>query len=129
MVDLAQNLLDINIQTANRPDLTSLTNARRSKNVGKDVLRDTAEQFEGFFLQMALESMTKGIGSEGDSLGNGGHAEQLWRSRMNEEFAKAIAQSGGIGIADSVYKELLALQEEKIDDPIESEQQTSSDGN
>ena len=106
---LAQNLLDINLQ----PQAPNLELVKRlgGKNTPKDVLRDTAEQFESFFLQTVLESMTQTIGAE-DAIGNGGNAEKIWRSQMNEHFAAAITQSGGIGIADSVYKELVALQEE-----------------
>ncbi|MCH9852686.1 MAG: rod-binding protein [Alphaproteobacteria bacterium] len=106
---LAQNLLDINLQPQ-APDL-KLVKRLGDKNAPKDVLRETAQQFESFFLQTVLESMTKTIGSE-DTIGDGGNAEKIWRSQMNEHFAEAITQSGGIGIADSVYKELLALQEE-----------------
>ncbi len=106
---LAQNLLDINLQ----PQAPNLELVKRlgGEKTPKNVLRKTAEQFESFFLQTVLESMTKTIGAE-DALGNGGHAEKIWRSQMNEHFAEAITQSGGIGIADSVYKELIALQEE-----------------
>jgi Rod binding domain-containing protein len=41
----------------------------------------------------------------------GGEAEETWRSLLAEQYAGSIARSGGIGIADSVFQQLLALQE------------------
>jgi hypothetical protein len=37
----------------------------------------------------------------------------MWRSLQVVEYGKAIAQKGGIGIADSVFREMLKLQEVK----------------
>ncbi len=126
MVDgLAQNLLDINLQVT-APTIPSFKGFK-SQHVGKDILRDTAEQFEAFFLHTVLESMTETIGSE-DVLGGGGHAEKIWRSQMNEQFANAIAKSGGVGIADSVYKELLAKQEEVNNEQVIKPESGSDSG-
>jgi Rod binding domain-containing protein len=44
---------------------------------------------------------------------NGGQAANTWRSFLTDEYSKNFAKAGGIGIADSVYKELIALQEAK----------------
>ena len=41
----------------------------------------------------------------------GGNEETLFRSMMNEEVAKSISRQGGIGIADSVYREIMRQQE------------------
>jgi Rod binding domain-containing protein len=35
----------------------------------------------------------------------------VWRSLLTDEYAKNIAKAGGIGIADHVYKTLIAHQE------------------
>ncbi len=42
---------------------------------------------------------------------SGGQAANTWRSFLTDEYARNFAKAGGIGIADSVYKELIALQE------------------
>ena len=34
-----------------------------------------------------------------------------WRSFLTDEYSKTFAKAGGIGIADSVYKHLIAQQE------------------
>lgn len=43
----------------------------------------------------------------------GGNAEDVWRSFELDEFGKAIARSGGIGLAPAIYRQLLAVQEGK----------------
>ncbi len=70
--------------------------------------RDTAQSFESVFLFEVLQSMYSGMkpGAFG-----GGNEETLFRSMMNEEVAKSISRQGGIGIADSVYREIMRQQE------------------
>jgi peptidoglycan hydrolase FlgJ len=41
----------------------------------------------------------------------GGHAEEMWRSLQVDEYGKMIARTGGIGVADAVFKEMLKIQE------------------
>ena len=35
----------------------------------------------------------------------------MWRSFLSEEYSKSFAKAGGIGIADHVYRSLIAQQE------------------
>ena len=35
----------------------------------------------------------------------------VWRSFLSEEYSKSFAKAGGIGIADHVYRSLIAQQE------------------
>jgi peptidoglycan hydrolase FlgJ len=37
----------------------------------------------------------------------------VWRSFLNDEYAKSFAKAGGIGLADHVYRTLIAQQEAK----------------
>lgn len=53
--------------------------------------------------------MFEGIG-DNDCLG-GGYAEQTYRGLLTETYADTITKSGGIGIADSIMRELISLQE------------------
>lgn len=75
----------------------------------KGDLRRAAEDFEAVFVSQMLAPMFQGISTDG--LFGGGHAEQVWRSMMVDEMGKAVAASGGIGLADSVEAHLLRLQE------------------
>jgi Rod binding domain-containing protein len=41
----------------------------------------------------------------------GSGASGTWRSFLTEQYAKTVTKAGGIGIADQVYKSLIAQQE------------------
>ena len=75
----------------------------------KEQARAVAEQFEGVFLNQMLSAMFEGIG-ENDVFG-GGYAEDTYRDLLTETYADTITKSGGIGIADSIMRELIGLQE------------------
>ncbi len=72
-------------------------------------LRKTAQDFEAVFLSQMLKPMFDGIETEAPF--GGGSAEKMYRSLMVEEYGKSIAQSGGIGLADSIMSEMLKMQE------------------
>jgi peptidoglycan hydrolase FlgJ len=72
--------------------------------------RATAQDFEAVFLNSMFGQMFTHV-NEGPF--NGGQAASTWRSFLTDEYSKNFAKAGGIGIADSVYKELIALQEGK----------------
>lgn len=69
----------------------------------------TAQEFEAFFLGQMLQPMFEGLQAETPF--GGGHAEKIWRTMMVDEMGKAMAEAGGIGIADQVQREILRLQE------------------
>ena len=71
--------------------------------------RKVAEDYEAFFISMYLDSMFSGL--ETDGMFGGGNAEKVYRSMLNQEVGKSIAQSGGLGIADSVMREIIKMQE------------------
>ena len=70
--------------------------------------RTAAQDFEAVFLNSMFSQMFAGV-NEGPF--GGGQAANTWRSFLTDEYARNFAKAGGIGIADSVYKELIALQE------------------
>lgn len=76
---------------------------------GDAAARKAAEDFESIFIQQFVEQMWSGV--ETDGAFGGGNGEKVFRSLLNEEYAKNIASSGGIGLADNVYREIIKLQE------------------
>ncbi|MSO93921.1 MAG: rod-binding protein [Rhodospirillales bacterium] len=74
-------------------------------------MRKTAEDFEAFFLGQMLQPMFQS--TEAAEPFGGGNAERMWRSMQVEELGKAFAKAGGVGLANSVLKEMLRLQEGK----------------
>jgi Rod binding domain-containing protein len=70
--------------------------------------RAKAQDFEAVFLNSMFGHMFAHV-NEGPY--SGGEAAKTWRSFLTEEYSKNFAKAGGIGIADSVYKQLIAVQE------------------
>jgi Rod binding domain-containing protein len=70
--------------------------------------RASAQDFEAVFLNQMFSHMFANV-NEGPF--SGGNAANTWRSFLTDEYAKNFAKAGGIGIADSVYRELIAVQE------------------
>jgi peptidoglycan hydrolase FlgJ len=71
--------------------------------------RANAVDFEAMFLSSMFSNMFTSINGEGPF--GGGGAGGVWRSFLSDEYAKSFAKAGGIGIADSVYRSLIAQQE------------------
>jgi len=72
-------------------------------------LRKVSQDFEAVFVAQMLQPMFANLGKENPY--GGGSSEAMWRSMQVEEYGKAIVKSGGIGVADSVYREMLKMQE------------------
>ncbi len=68
-----------------------------------------AQEFEAMFLSEMLSPVFESVDTDG--LFGGGEGEKIFRSLMVQEYGKAIAQSGGVGIAESVQREILKMQE------------------
>lgn len=68
-----------------------------------------AEEFEALFISEMLAPVFESVDTGG--LFGGGQGEKIYRSMMVQEYGKAIAKAGGIGIADSVQREILKMQE------------------
>ena len=66
-------------------------------------------EFEHMFVSQMLSQMFAGIKTNGAF--GGGFGEEMFRSLQVDEYARAITQRGGVGIAASVTRELLRLQE------------------
>jgi Rod binding protein len=100
MSDLAtQGMTAIQSAQINTPSATGSAAQIKSK----------AQEFEGVFVAQMLGQMFEGISTDGPF--GGGQGEQMFRSLMMDEYGKQIAKQGGIGIADSVSRELLKHQE------------------
>ncbi|MFQ5347668.1 MAG: rod-binding protein [Rhodothalassiaceae bacterium] len=85
------------------------TAAKADGSTRERAMRKAAEDFEAVFLGQMLRPMFKGLATDG--LFGGGHAEEIYRSLLIDEMGRSIAKSGGVGIADAVYRELVSIQE------------------
>ena len=75
---------------------------------GSDRARAQAQDFETVFVNAMLQHMFTGIGNDGP-LGNG-LGVGVWRSLLTEQYATSFVKAGGLGLAGSVYKSLLARE-------------------
>jgi peptidoglycan hydrolase FlgJ len=71
-------------------------------------IEKTAQDFEASFLSVMLAQMFQGVDTAAPF--GGGHGEQMFKSFFTDAVAKQVAKSGGVGVADSVAKEMLKLQ-------------------
>jgi peptidoglycan hydrolase FlgJ len=74
----------------------------------KGKAKSAAGEFESMFLNSMFEQMNTGINGDGPFGGSG--ALKVWRSFLTNQYAQLYAKSGGVGIANHVYDELLKLQ-------------------
>ncbi|MAZ03337.1 MAG: chemotactic signal-response protein chel [Sneathiella sp.] len=100
------------IQTAAPKFLVEQGTTNRKDTVrNEEQIRETAREFEAFFLSQVLNSMSSGL--ETDSMFGGGESEKMFRGMLNDEYSKSMSRNNSVGIADAVYREMLALQEVK----------------
>lgn len=74
-------------------------------------IKETAQQFEAVFLSEMLRPMFANI--EASEPFGGGSGEKIYRDMQVDEYGKAIARAGGIGLADNVMREMIKMQEGK----------------
>lgn len=73
-------------------------------------VQQAAKDFEGVTISELLKPMFDTVDESKNYFG-GGEAEQQFRSLQVTELGKQIANNGGIGLAESVYKKMLEMQE------------------
>ena len=79
-----------------------LTSARSAESVDQ-AARATAEEFEAVFLSEMLKH--RGLNAVPDGFG-GGAGETAFTSLLTDEYARLLAERGGIGIAEQIYNAL-----------------------
>lgn len=70
-----------------------------------------AQDFEAVFLNTMFAQMFAGLDSDGPFGGSQGTA--TWRGLLTEEWSRSISSAGGVGLADHVYRDIIALQEKR----------------
>ncbi|HLA21286.1 MAG TPA: flagellar assembly peptidoglycan hydrolase FlgJ [Pseudolabrys sp.] len=99
----APGLRPLDLFNANAPAAGKLNAASKEK------ARASAQDFEAVFLNSMFQQMFTGLQGDGPFGGSG--ATGVWRSFLTDEYSKSFAKAGGIGIADQVYRSLIAQQE------------------
>ena len=73
-------------------------------------MHQQAKDLEGVFLNTLMKEMFSSVKTDDKSFG-GGFAEETWRGMQAEQFSSAMADQGGIGLAEQLMPTLLKLQE------------------
>ena len=73
-------------------------------------LRQQAQDLEGIFINTLMKEMFSSLKTDQKS-GGGGDAEATWRGIQAEQMSDAVSKAGGVGIADAIYTDLLAVQQ------------------
>ena len=97
---------------------TSLA-ATRAKNSPQARMHAQAQNFESAFLNSMFQHMYDGVGGDGP-FGNS-QGVGPWRSFLTDQYAKSFVKAGGIGIANAVYKQMLARQQGQQQQPLQPE--------
>ena len=91
-----------------RPDVALIEALKKVSPQAQQKAKASAQDFEQVFLNSMFQQMfsqIKGEGPFGNTPGTG-----PWRSMLTEEHSKNIAKSGGVGIADDVFRTLIMQQ-------------------
>jgi flagellar protein FlgJ len=87
-------------------DLQALKNKRIDAEKNNAAAKKVAKEFEAMFVSMMLKSMRETVGK--DKLTGGGHGEEIYRSLLDQEYARAVAENGGLGLARTIEAQLLS---------------------
>jgi flagellar protein FlgJ len=78
---------------------------KKAAEQGDDkALKTACQEFESVFLNMMLSTMRKTI-PESD-LVEKSQGTEMFESMLDEEYSKTLSKSGGIGLADMMFKQL-----------------------
>ena len=105
--------LQIDLTAANAMNVGQLAAAAKAPGVSgvTDKARAAAQDFEAVYLNTMFAQMFTGLDGDGPLGAGTGAGAGVWRSFLTDEYARTVAKSGGVGIADHVYRSLIAQQE------------------
>lgn len=84
----------------------NLAELRRAARAGDaTAARETAQQFEALFVQMMIKQMREAMPTDGGLFG--GEGMKLYESMHDQQLSLAMAQRGGLGLADTIERQLL----------------------
>ncbi|MFK7791360.1 MAG: rod-binding protein [Devosiaceae bacterium] len=91
------------------PSAQSIQQMAAAAGGNREAIEASAEEFEAVMLSAMLKPIFENV--EISEPFGGGEGERMWKGLLVEEYAKEMAATGGIGIADQVRAELLRVQE------------------
>jgi flagellar protein FlgJ len=78
--------------------------ANEVKSREKEQLYKSCQELESVFVNKVLDAMRSTVSSSG--LFEKSFATETWESMLYQEYAKKMSQTGSLGLADIIYKQL-----------------------
>lgn len=103
-----ESLGKINAVTSKKSNSSIADAATTQKNAE---IRQLSEEFEALFLGMVLKSMRDSVQKSG--LIDGGNAENIYRSMLDDEYAKQMATQHHTGLADKIAEFLIGQNQSR----------------
>lgn len=89
-----------------------------------------ASNFESMFMSQMMQFVWSGAGATGaDENFGGGHAEEMWRGMLVDQFGSIASKTGNLGIADKVKAEMLRIQAAHQAASVDAAQEASTTTN
>ena len=89
---------------------------KKGRSKDSDEAREAAREFESFLLYYLIKTMRETV-HESDLFGNR-RSEQVYRSMMDEAVAHRLAERGGLGMGDAIYRQIVT--EAPAEEPLRS---------
>lgn len=103
---MTQNLQNTMQSSQAQKSATDITGKKFQDELGA---KKAAKEFEAMYLGQMLNNMVSNLPTDGYF--GGGNSEEIYRSMMVTEYGNMIAEKGGIGLADQVYREIIQMQQ------------------
>ena len=105
--------VDILSNAGSRSGLANATSSVKASEVPK-----VYREFEGVVLQNFLKTM---MPEDTEAVYGKGNAGEIWKSMMAEQIGAAIAERGGVGIAEQMYSDMLTARRGKEVSSVDSD--------
>lgn len=92
-----------------------LEQAASSKDLNQ--LKEASQEFEAYFINTLFKEMRKTIQEGG--LVEKSQARTTFEEMLDEEMSKSVSKTGGIGLADMIYKNMLKVYQSVDPDEVE----------
>jgi Rod binding domain-containing protein len=108
MTDVMQGTADLAIAQM-QASASSASKIKLHGQASMETIDKNSKDFEGMFMTQMLQPMFEGLGV--DPMFGGGHGEEVMRSFLIDQYGKAMAKNGHLGIADAVKKAMIRAQD------------------
>lgn len=75
------------------------------KDLAREKIKKLSQEFESIFLNLMLSAMRKSVPKS--ELMDGGNGEEIFRSMLDQEYAKSMAQRDMTGLARAIEASLI----------------------